>query len=118
MDTQEKNYTSEVNAGRIELMEEIAASRKWTEENDDKMPEDNENHREPLCIDTQIVKKIVLSTGGPEDGVKLFFDTMDGKKELSYGVYYRADWREYEESTLSDDEAQTVFDFYLGGYIE
>ncbi len=30
----------------------------------------------------------------------------------------RADWGEYEESLLSDDEAQTVFDFYLGGYIE
>jgi hypothetical protein len=103
------NYTEDVNAGRIEEMERIKKVMESEE------PESNEDYREPLSIDTETVKKILLSWGGPEDGFKLYFSA---EKELLRGVYYRADWGEYKESDLSDDEAQTVYDYYLGGYFE
>lgn len=107
------SYTENVHAGRIEIMKDLEALQKLDD------PQADENYRDPLCIDTHVIKKILLSTGGPEDGFKLTFDIVDGKQlELSYGVYYRADWGEYQESTLSESEAQTVYDFYMGGYAE
>lgn len=56
--------------------------------------------------------KILLSWGGPADGFKLTFDT---DKNLIGGVYYRANWGEYQEARLTDDEAEGVFSFYMGG---
>ena len=37
------------------------------------------------------------------------------ENELLDGVYYRGDWEQYQEVELSDDEAQELFDFYMGG---
>lgn len=112
-----KSYTEKVNEGCIEIIKEIEEINKWRskEENQDKDLLDNENYRDPLCVDTLIVKKIVLSTGGPEDGFKLYFNE---EKELLYGYYYRADWGAYQESQLSSDEAELIYDFYLYGSIE
>lgn len=113
MTKEHDTYVEDVNKGRIQIMESIEKLQTLDE------PQESEDYRDPLCVDTLVVKKILLSTGGPEDGFKLYFDVVDGKKlELSYGVYYRADWGEYKEANLSQEEAQTVYDFYLGGYVE
>ena len=78
--------------------------------------EDNENNREPLSIDTTIIKKILLSWGGGSDGFKLYFSK---DKELLSGVYFMADWGEYEENELTAEEAEEVFNFYMyGEYID
>lgn len=112
MKTQEKNYVDDVNFGCVEIMGEIEKLQQLEE------PFKDENYRDPLCMDTFTIKDIVLSTGGPADGFKLKFSSPEGKAEhgeLISGVYYRADWGEYKECTLSYDEAQTVFDFYMFG---
>jgi hypothetical protein len=72
----------------------------------------SDDFRDPLSIDATIEVKVLLSWGGPEDGFKLTFSK---ERELLHGVYYRADWGEYKEGRLSEDEAQEVFDFYMGG---
>ena len=72
-------------------------------------PSENENYREPLSIDFKIEAKILLSWGGPEDGYKIQFEP-DGSTVS--GVYYQADWGEYQEVELTLDEAETVCDFY------
>lgn len=74
----------------------------------------SEEYREPLSLDVTTEVKILLSWGGPEDGFKLRF--VSG--ELDGGVYYMANWGEYEEIELSNDEAQQVYDFYLSGDFE
>lgn len=74
----------------------------------------HEEYREPLSIDVIKEVKILLSWGGGEDGFKLRF--VSGN-ELLGGVYYMADWGEYEEIELGDDEAQMIYDFYLSGDI-
>jgi len=71
----------------------------------------DEENREPLSIEKTEVFKILLSWGGGEDGFKLTFKD----KELLGGVYYMADWGEYQEQKLSEDEAQEVFNFYMFG---
>lgn len=80
--------------------------------------EERENHddyRSPLSIDTEIVKKILLSWGGGSDGFKLVFSQ---EKELLRGYYFMADWGQYEEIDLSEEEAEKVYDFYMYGSFE
>lgn len=112
-----ETYVEKIHQGCVDIIKEIDEIQEWRnkEENQEKDLSENENFRDPLWVDSYIVKKILLSTGGPEDGFKLTFNQ---EKELLYGVYYRADWGTYEESNLSKDEAQLIYDFYLGGYIE
>lgn len=78
-------------------------------------PDKSPNLRNPLSIETETVKKILLSWGGGEDGFKLYFD---GEKELLRGVYFMADWGVYKESALTIEEAELIYDFYMGGYFE
>ena len=114
METIEKvSYVKSVEKGRIEIMANIAELQKLDE------PYEDENYREPLSVDTQVVKKILLSWGGPANGFSLYFDVnnQDGEETLSRGVYWRQDWGEYQETRLSDGEAELVFQFYLGGEI-
>jgi hypothetical protein len=75
-------------------------------------PTDSDEYREPLSIEVFKEVKILLSWGGPEDGYKLTFDK---DNELIYGVYYRADWGQYEEVSLNEEELQIVYDHYLYG---
>lgn len=109
-----QDYVELVHDGLNEMMKEIKEIQEWQtkEENQDKDIQEHENYREPLSIDTEIVKRILLSWGGPEDGFKLYFSE---DKELLRGVYYRADWGEYKETPLSEEESQLVYDFYMGG---
>lgn len=73
--------------------------------------EDIEEYREPLSIEKETVYTILLSWGGPSDGFKLRFKDND----LLSGVYFLADWGEYEEQLLSDEESRAVYDFYMYG---
>lgn len=76
-------------------------------------PRESEEYREPLSIEKEEVYKILLSWGGGEDGFKLTFK--DG--ELLRGSYYMADWGEYKEIDLNENEAEEVYNFYLYGDI-
>lgn|SRR3990167_1894225 len=75
-------------------------------------PDQDENYREPLSIDTTKTVKIQLSWGGDGDGFKLEYSN---DNELISGVYYWEDWGVYQEVSLSDEEADKVAAFY---YIE
>lgn len=81
------------------------------QENEDYQKEDDGLYREPLSIEREEVFKILLSWGGGEDGFKLRFRN----KELLSGVYYCADWGEYQEIELNEEELNLVFEFYLYG---
>jgi hypothetical protein len=70
-----------------------------------------EEHREPLSIEKEEVLTILLSWGGGSDGFKLYFKD----KELIKGLYFMADWGEYEEVELNEEELRKVYDFYLYG---
>jgi hypothetical protein len=71
----------------------------------------NQN-REPLSIDITKEVTVLLSWGGPSDGFKLMFDK---DNELLSGVYFIANWGEYEEVILNDEELDKVYNFYLYG---
>lgn len=87
---------------RIALMNELRALETMDE------PTAHDSYREPLCVDTFIMKKIFLSFGGPADGFILYFQA----GELSHGVYFYSDWGTYNESALCTDEATMVAEFY------
>ena len=103
---------------RQEAMEELARIDRLQEMQLNEQEETEEyynEYREPLSVDTLIEKNILLSRGGPSDGFKMYFNKGG---ELVMACYWVADWGAYEETWLDDDEAEKVFDFYLGGYIE
>src|SRR3954451_15453058 len=62
-------------------------------------------YREPLSLDTRKEVTVLLSWGGPSDGFKVYFDE---EGEAITGVYFLADWLNYEEFRLSDTELQHV----------
>lgn len=101
------NYVKETYSG---LKEEIKRIERLRGKEDYYQDED---YREPLSIEPEIVVEILLSTGGPADGFSLHFakgDTVPYK-----GYYYRANWSEYREEKLNDDELASVHDFYMYG---
>lgn len=100
-----------VNQNRIEEMDRIRKVNKQLDSEKIQEREGSEEHREPLCVMKREVYIIQLSWGGGEDGFKLTFS--DG--ELLSGVYYMADWGEYEESELTKNEADEVYQFYMYG---
>ena len=113
-----------VNQERIKEIERIKNLNKKEQENsvqiidNDAQPYDkyeDEENRNPLEIQTEIKKRILLSWGGGSDGFDLYFSE---EKELLRGIYFMADWGEYEESELNEKEAEMVFDFYMGGCFE
>jgi len=65
-----------------------------------------------LAISVSYLIKIELSGGGDADGFILYYDK---DKKLTGGVYYWADWGQYEEINLYDEEAELVELVYLGG---
>lgn len=68
-----------------------------------------EDYREPLSIDERKRVTILLSWGGPSDGYKICFDR---ENEPIEGYYFFADWFEYEEFKLSDEELDSVLAVY------
>jgi hypothetical protein len=62
-----------------------------------------------LAIEVQKIVHIQLSWGGPADGFKL---TYSKEGDLLHGVYYKADWNEYEEINLSEDEMNEISEIY------
>lgn len=93
------------------LAEEITNIKKLSEKETDTPIEEQEEFREALSIEKETVVKILLSWGGGEDGYKLTFKN----KELIKGVYYMADWGEYEEVELHEEELSLIYNVYLFG---
>ena len=94
-----------------EQLKNIKIINQAEQEKEDHFKEDDDLYREPLSIEKEEIIKVLLSWGGGEDGFKLRFKD----KELLSGVYYMADWGEYEEIELNETELNLVFDFYLYG---
>lgn len=68
-----------------------------------------------LSIDTLIEYDVCLSTGGPADGYKLYWDK--NNRCWSHGKYYYKDWYDGAESHLSADDAENIANAY-GIYVE
>lgn len=122
--TNEKTTQETTNKDRIRELERIRKlnelQNKLSEEQgtDQEAITQNEIYdleRQPLSIETEIKKRILLSWGGGSDGFDLYFNE---NKELLRGVYFSAGWGVYFESQLTDDEAEEVFNFYIGGCYE
>jgi hypothetical protein len=95
-----------------ELQEQIKSIKIIQEvvnKNNDYERETHNLYREPLSIETTTEIKVLLSWGGGEVGFKLRFKD----KELLSGVYYFADWGQYEEVSLNEDELNLIYEFYL-----
>lgn len=90
----------------------IDTLNKLREEEKEETEEYYNENREPLSIDIKKEVTILLSWGGPSDGFKLVFDS---ENELLSGGYFIANWGEYEEVALNDDELDKVYNFYLNG---
>jgi CO dehydrogenase/acetyl-CoA synthase beta subunit len=100
----------------LQRIKKISEDIQKAEENDEEEPrerEEHEEHREPLSIEKEEIFKILLSWGGGSDGFKLFFKD----DELIRGVYFMADWGEYQEQDLNDEEAEEIYNYYLYGDI-
>ena len=69
-----------------------------------------EEYREPLSVEARKEVTVLLSWGGPSDGYKVYFDK-DG--EAAEGFYFFADWFEYEQFKLSDEELERVLAIYI-----
>jgi hypothetical protein len=67
-------------------------------------------YREPLSLDERKEVTVLLSWGGPSDGYKIYFDK-DG--DAAEGLYFFADWFEYEEIKLSNAELDRVLAVYF-----
>ena len=87
-------------------LKELKAVEKKLEQKD---ATEIEEYREPLSYDQRKEMTILLAWGGPSDGYKIYLDT-DG--EAIEGYYFFADWFEYEEFKLSDEELDRVLAVY------
>ena len=75
----------------------------------DKEAREIEDYREPLSYDERKELTIFLSWGGPSDGYKIYFDA---DNEAIEGCYFFADWFEYKEFKLTDEELDRVITVY------
>lgn len=85
--------------------EEMADLRRVEALLQEKESDEIESYRGALSVDVRKEVTILLSWGGPSDGYKMYFDK-DG--EVAEGFYFFADWFEYEEFKLSEDELDRV----------
>ena len=76
---------------------------------EDKEAREIEDYREPLSCDERREVTILLSWGGPSDGYKIYFDK---DNEATHGYYFFADWFEYKEFKLTDEELDRVITVY------
>ena len=84
-----------------------------TEEEREQAEEARDNFA--LCIDHSTELDVQLSTGGDADGFKIYFK----EKEAIKGMFYWADWGQYAEQSLTEEEIDFVCEFFnLQGYIE
>jgi hypothetical protein len=70
---------------------------------------EEERNNLALSIQKEYIVEIQLSTGGDADGFKLFFSK---DKELLRGVFYWADWGQYAERSLTEEELNEINDFF------
>ena len=112
-DAEEKAYQRCINR-----LKDIKAIFKDLESEDNEIQEKAEDERNifSLSIEKNYMVEIQLSTGGDADGFKLFFNQY---KELIKGCFYWADWGQYAERYLDEEELNLVNDFfYAEGVLE
>lgn len=68
-----------------------------------------DDDREPLSCDERREITILLSWGEPSDGYKISFDR---ENEPIEGSYFFADWFEYKEFKLTNEELDRVLTVY------
>jgi hypothetical protein len=93
----------------VQYQSAIEDMRRVAAESEKKDIQDIEEYREPLSCEQRIEVKLLLSWGGPSDGFKLYFSP-DGVVEDGY--YFFADWFEYEQYRLSQEELDLVLSVY------
>lgn len=71
--------------------------------------EDSDIMFEPLSISKVITHTIMLSYGGPEDGFKIAYSE---DNELLGGVYYFKDWGTYDETPITNEQAEQIAELY------
>ena len=72
---------------------------------------ESDEWREPLAYGREESIYILLSTGGGEDGYKIYFR----HGEVSHGEYVYKDWGTCNTYALTESELQTVIDVYMYG---
>ena len=92
-------------SARLKKVEQLRGRKELTE---------IEEYRDPLSIEEKKEVTILLLSGGPSDGYKLFVDK-DG--EVLKGFYFFADWFEYGEIKLRDEELDQVLSVYPIDYL-
>ena len=89
--------------------EEVADLKKVEVFLQEKERDEVEEYREPLSVEVRKEVTVLLSWGGPSDGYKVYFDQ---EGEAIEGYFFFADWFEYEEFKLSDEELDRVLTVY------
>lgn len=62
-----------------------------------------------LSIDKELVYNVLLSTGGPEDGFRLFWSESRG---WFRGEYYFKDWFDGATRAIDGDQAESLAEFW------
>lgn len=88
-------------AGRDEMIAELGARR---DHDDDEVRDEamEELWELPLSVETTMTVRVLLSTGGPADGLNVELDR-DGN--VSRVVYWFADWFDYAETVVTDENS-------------
>ena len=94
---------------RLKDMEELTEKLNKEEDDDktDQLQEEQDTFALGFSKLTEI--EVQLSTGGDADGFKIYFN---GEEEAVKGVFYWADWGQYAEYGLSEEELNQVVDFF------
>ena len=79
-------------------------------ETDDAKRDERREQLDPLSITKRIEYTILVATGGPGYGFRLYYDP--SCREWTHGVFFYAPWFGYEERPLSEAELEKVLDAY------
>ena len=90
----------------VEEMKGLKNTASWLLE---KELDDIEDYRAPFSCDELLEITILLSCGGPADGYKIYLDKYN---KAVKGFYFFADWFEYEQFKLTDEELDRVITVY------
>ena len=71
---------------------------------------EHEDYREPLAYDQTVTVAVLLSCGGPTD--RVCFDYIQGERVRAYYTTTDNPQGEFIETSLNDEEADTLADFY------
>ncbi len=94
---------------RLEYMNGLLKKTETEEDETENENIQNEIENFALCLNVLTEVEIQLSTGGDADGFKIWFNS---SKEAVRGVFYWADWGQYAEQPLTEEELNKIIDFF------